>query len=58
MENTWGGSMMAGEKSEPGTAGGEYAGAEGSAAPDSNADPNYMYGSHTAHNGAGAGEGY
>ena len=51
--------MMAGEKSEPGAAGGEYAGAEGSAAPDSsNADPNYMYGSHAAHNGAGAGEGY
>ncbi|POR36158.1 CCAAT-binding protein subunit HAP3 [Tolypocladium paradoxum] len=58
MENTWGGSMMPGEKGEPGAGGGEYAGGEGSATADGSADPNYMYGSHAAHNGAGAGEGY
>lgn len=58
MENTWGGSMMPGEKSEPGGTGSEYTGAEGSTAADGSADPNYMYGSHAAHNGAGAGEGY
>lgn len=56
MENTWGGSVMPGEKGEPASGGGDYA--EGSASADGSADPNYIYGSHTAHNGAGAGEGY
>ncbi|KAM4054921.1 histone-like transcription factor (CBF/NF-Y) and archaeal histone domain-containing protein [Hirsutella rhossiliensis] len=57
MENTWGSSMMPGEKGEPSSAGGDYA-AEGSANADGGADPNYMYSSHATHNGAGAGEGY
>lgn len=56
MENTWGNSMMPGEKGEPSAAGDyEYA-AEGSANADGSADPNYMYTSHTAHNGASAAE--
>ncbi|KAG6004465.1 hypothetical protein E4U43_000730 [Claviceps pusilla] len=55
MENTWGGPMMPGEKSEAG--GAEFTG-EGSSAAEGGADPNYMYGQHTGHNGASTGEGY
>ncbi|KJZ80603.1 hypothetical protein HIM_00453 [Hirsutella minnesotensis 3608] len=59
MENTWGGSMMPGDKGEPANAGGDYtATAEGSANADGSGDLNYLYGSHGAHNGAGTGEGY
>ncbi|PHH87797.1 hypothetical protein CDD83_8397 [Cordyceps sp. RAO-2017] len=61
IENTWGGAMMAGEKGEPAAAGGDYAAAaaaDGSTNADGSADPNYMYGSHAAHNGAAGGEGY
>ncbi|KAJ6446216.1 CCAAT-binding protein subunit HAP3 [Purpureocillium lavendulum] len=57
MENSWGGSMMPGEKGEQSAAGAEYA-AEGAAGADGTADPNYMYGSHAAHNGAGAADNY
>lgn len=50
--------MMPGEKSEPSAAGAEFAGAEGAGSADGSADHNYMYASHPAHNGGGAGEGY
>ncbi|RCI15583.1 hypothetical protein L249_3600 [Ophiocordyceps polyrhachis-furcata BCC 54312] len=54
------GPMIPGEKGEPASAGGEYAvpGGEASSGADGGADASYMYGSHAAHNGAGAGEGY
>lgn len=56
------GSMLPGEKGEPGAAGGDYAvtgaAGEASSSADGGADPNYMYGPHAAHNGAGAGDGY
>ncbi|RDA87344.1 hypothetical protein CP532_2659 [Ophiocordyceps camponoti-leonardi (nom. inval.)] len=54
------GSMIPGEKGEPASAGGDYAvtGGEASSGADGGADASYMYGSHAAHNGAGAGEGY
>ncbi|KYK54356.1 CCAAT-binding protein complex subunit HAP3 [Drechmeria coniospora] len=58
MENSWGGSMVAGEKVEAAPAAGEYAGAEAAGSADGGADPNYMYASHPAHNGAGAADGY
>lgn len=50
--------MLPGEKGEAGSAGGEYAGGEGSNSAEGGADPNYIYGSHPGHNGAGTGEGY
>jgi len=58
MENTWAGPMIPGEKAEPGAGGAEYAGGEGSNNVEGGADPNYMYGSQTGHNGGGAAEGY
>lgn len=57
MENTWGGSMMPGEKAE-GAGSSEFATGEVTNSADAGADPNYMYSSHAAHNGGGAGEGY
>ena len=50
--------MMPGEKSEPPAPGAEFVGAEAAGGADGSADPNYMYSTHAAHNGAGAGEGY
>ncbi|PHH72011.1 hypothetical protein CDD82_6221 [Ophiocordyceps australis] len=58
MEAPWGGQIMASEKGEASAAAGEYPGTEGPASTDGSADPNYMYTSHTTHNGAGAAEGY
>ncbi|PHH58993.1 hypothetical protein CDD81_3965 [Ophiocordyceps australis] len=58
MEAPWGGQIMASEKGEASAAAGEYPGTEAPASADGSTDPNYMYGSHTTHNGAGAAEGY
>ncbi|KAG6032145.1 hypothetical protein E4U41_007305 [Claviceps citrina] len=55
MENTWGAPMMPGEKGEAGSA--EFA-AEGSNAAEAGPESNYMYGQHSGHNGASAGDGY
>ncbi len=60
MENNpWGSSMMSGERPDGATGAGSNAGdfPEGATAADA-ADPNYMYGSGGAHNGAAGGEGY
>ncbi|KAG5926406.1 hypothetical protein E4U42_003353 [Claviceps africana] len=55
MENTWAAPLMPGEKGEAGA--GEFTG-EGPNTAEASADPNYMYGQHTGHNGASAGDGY
>ncbi|KAK5990436.1 Transcriptional activator HAP3 [Cladobotryum mycophilum] len=53
----WGGPMLPADKGEPGAAA-EYAAPEGSNNAEGGVDSNYIYASHPAHNGAGAGEGY
>ncbi|TWU71152.1 hypothetical protein ED733_001635 [Metarhizium rileyi] len=58
MENTWGGSMLPGEKGDGTVAGQDFAAGDAANNADANADPNYMYGQHAGHNGAAAGEGY
>ncbi|KHN96421.1 CCAAT-binding protein subunit HAP3 [Metarhizium album ARSEF 1941] len=58
MENTWAGSMMSGEKGDGAAPGQEFAAGDASNSAEASADPNYMYGQHAGHNGAGAGDGY